>query len=481
MASITSVGLGSGIDANSIVDKLVAVERIPVDNLQAAATKLQTKLSTYGKIQSAISGLRDAAASLTDPSTWNATTVSSGDTAAVSVTSDTTASTGSYSMTVSALATAQSAVSATYADGTVALGSGTLHIDVGSWDDAQTTFTAKADSTTIDIEIGPDDTSLSAIKDKINAAGSGVTATVVTDATGTRLVLRSSATGVESGFRVTASDDDGNDADAGGLSALAFDPAAGITSMTRTQGGANAKVNVNGLELTSTTNSFSNVIQGLTFQVGKITTSAVDVTVKSDTEAIKKAVNNFATAYSSLNSLIKEQTKYDAANKTAATLQGDQTANSVLSGMRAILSQTFGGGGAFTSLTDIGLSVDATGALKVNATKLDTAIAGQRADVKQLFANLDDTTPANNGFGQRYKSFADSLLSFDGLLTTRTAGLQKRISENGKQQETMEGRIELFRKRLLSQYNALDATMSKLNGTSNYVTQQLAAMSSSSS
>lgn len=483
MASITSVGLGSGLDANSIVDKLVAVEHIPVDNLQTLANKIQTKVSSYGKLQSAVSGLRDAASKLTNPDTWNATASTSSDPAAVSVTTDATASAGAYSVAVQTLAASQSVVSPTYSSAGSVIGIGTLHIELGNWNGSQTAFSSNPNWPKADITIGPNDNSLEKVRDKINASGAGVVASVVTDATGSRLVLRSTSTGSDNGFRVTADDADGNNNDASGLSALTYDPASAdpanpATTMTLNQAATNAQVKINGLDLTSSTNTFSGAVQGMTFKVGKVTTTnPVDLSVTQDTDAMKKAVTDFATAYTALNTFIKDQTKYDPTSKTSAPLQGDSTVNSILAGARSLLSQTSGASSKYSRLSDIGLSIDATGALTANATKLTAALSSNQAEVKKLFANLDSASPSNEGFGQRYKNFADRLLNSDGSITTVTEGLQKRIDSNSKQQQAMEQRIAAYKTRLLAQYNALDTTMAQLNGTSNYVTQQLATMS----
>lgn len=482
MASITSAGLGSGLDVNSIVTQLVALEHQPVDQLQKEATKLQTKVSSYGKLQSAVSSLRDASVKLTNPSTWNATASTSSDSAAVNVTTDSTAATGSYSIAVNSLASSQSTVSTIFSSAGSVIGIGTLHIELGAWNNAQTTFTTNPNWPKADVVLGEGDNTLEKVRDKINAANAGVVASVVTDATGSRLVLRSSSTGAENGFRITTSDADGNNTDKAGLSALAFDPAAGLTNMSQTQAAGNAKVTINGLEVSSATNTFTGVVQGMTFQVGKTTASSpVDVTVKQDAEAMTKAVTDFATAYTNLNKLVKEQTKYDAATKTSSPLQGDQTVNSVLSGARSILSQSFGGTGSYHMLTDIGLSIDSTGGLTVNSAKLSAAITGHQADVKALFSNLDNDTPGNMGLAQRFKTFTDNMLSIDGAISTRTDGLQKAINNNSKQQTTMEARIAQYKARLLAQYNALDTTMAKLNSTSNYVNQQIKAMSTTTS
>ncbi len=226
MASISSIGIGSGLDIEGIIGKLVEIERQPVVKLQTQASTLQTQLSSYGKLQSALSALRDAAAKLTRAGTWTATAGSSSDAASVAVSTSGATLAGSYAVEVQRLASVQSNATAVFASADALVGEGTLRIELGTWSADGSSFTPKAGATAVDIAVGPPAQSLAQLRDKINASGAGVVAAVLTDATGARLVLRSADTGAANGFRVGVTDTDGNSTDGLGLSALAYDPSA---------------------------------------------------------------------------------------------------------------------------------------------------------------------------------------------------------------------------------------------------------------
>jgi flagellar hook-associated protein 2 len=479
MATISSIGIGSGLDIESVITQLVAVERAPVTKLQTEATSLQTKLSTYGKLQSGMAALRDAASALTRPSTWNATVGASSDTTSVSVTTGASTLPGSYSIEVQRLASVQSNATGVYASADALVGEGTLHIELGTWGAGQTSFTPKAGATAVDITVGPPAESLAQLRDKINASNSGVVASVLTDASGARLVLRSAATGEANGFRVGVSDNDGNNVDGIGLSALAFDPSAGILTMAQALAAANAAASLNGLPIASESNTLSNVLDGMTLTLGKVTTAPVLVEAKSDKESIRKALDSFVTAYNDLNKLVAEQTKYDAASKTAGVLQGDSAAVSIRSQMRSLLGSSSGASAMFTRLAEVGFDVQTDGSIKLDETKLANGLANL-GEMKKLFSNSDLLTPANNGIATQLRAMADQVLGIEGSISTRTEGLRKRIDLNHDRQELLEDRIAMMEKRLRAQYTALDRQMASLNSLSNYVTQQLSVLNSSS-
>ena len=231
--SISSIGVGSGLDVESIITKLVGIERQPITTLQAEASSLQSKLSSMGKVQSYISALQDAARKMTDAGTWKAVTATASDASALSVAAADGAVPGTYNVTVSKLAMAQSVASGAFASSGDTVGSGTMTITLGRWDDTASAFTPKTGATPVAITVGDGDT-LAAVRDKINAAGAGVVASIVNDASGARLSIRSKDTGVENGFQITVNDaGDAVDSDAGGLSRLAYDPANGAAVMTR--------------------------------------------------------------------------------------------------------------------------------------------------------------------------------------------------------------------------------------------------------
>ncbi len=479
MASITSLGIGSGLDIESIIKQLVSVERVPVTKLQSEATSLQTKLSSYGKLQSGMATLRDAALALTRSSTWSATTGTSSDAASVAVTTSSTTLPGSYSIEVQRLASVQSNATGVYASADALVGEGTLRIELGAWSADGSSFTPQAGAAAVDITVGPPAESLAQVRDKINASNAGVVASVLTDASGARLVLRSAATGNVNGFRIGVTDSDSNHSDGLGLSALAFDPSVGVLTMTRVLAAANASASLNGLQISSASNTLSNVLDGMTLTLGKVTTAPVLVEAKTDTASTRKALDAFVKAYNDLNTLIAEQTKYDASSKTAGVLQGDSAAVAMRAQMRSLLGGSSGASAMFSRLADVGFDVQSDGSIKLDETKLANGLANL-GEMKKLFAHSDTLAASNNGMALRLRALADQMLGVDGSISTRSEGLRKRIELNGDRQERLEDRIAMTEKRLRAQYTALDRQMASLNSLSSYVTQQMKALSSSS-
>lgn len=466
-STISSLGVGSGLDAESIVTKLVALERQSITKLEASNTTLQTKISTYGKVQSSISALNDAAQKLTDSSLWNATTATSADNVAVSFATTSGASTGNYSVGVNALASSQSVVSnTTFASSSALVGAGSLVIDQGTWNG--NVFSATT-SGRPPITITSTDT-LADVRDKINGANAGVTAAIVNDATGSRLVMTSKDTGLANGFRVQS-----------GLTSLAYDPQTNTTGTTRNQAASDAEATINGITVKSSSNTFANVLSGVSFTIGKTTTSPVNVSVTQDTAAITKAITDFASAYSSLTSMLSTNTKYDEGSKKAGTLQGDSMAVSTLNRFRALLGNAYTSSSTFGTLSSIGLETKTGGAVSVNATKLSSALDANLAEVKKFFSNTDLADPSKNGFAVAVRDLTNNLLSTDGAITTRTDGLKSTVKLNDKRMEQLETKAALYEKRLRAQYTALDESMARISAQGNLVTQMITAFNKGSS
>jgi flagellar hook-associated protein 2 len=479
MAAVSSAGIGSGLDVNSIVTQLMAVEKAPLQQMQKTADTIQSKISAYGTIQSDLAAMRDAALKLTQPATWGDTTAATGDASVVSATTDSTATAGNYSLTVQQLASAQTLASKAWPATVSTVGSGTLRIEMGSWSSDQSSFSPKSGSNSVDVAILSTD-SLADVRDKINAAKAGVMASIVNDSSGSRLVMRSTDTGAASGFRLKATDDDGNNTDASGLSALAYDPSGSVSSMSQTQAAKDAKATINGLSVTSATNVLSNVVDGVTLKLAKVSSSPVDLTVNSNTNSITTAMTAFTTAYNNLSKYLSTQTAYDAATKTAGTLQGDAGTTALRGAMRAIAGDTGGMSGTLHRLSDIGIQPQADGTLSVDATKLGNALSGKLADVKALFANKDLTTDANNGFATRFMHWGDNLLNSNGTITTRADSLRRQVADNTKQQSDFNDRMTSVEARMRAQYTALDTQMASLNSLSTYMTQQITNMNKTS-
>ena len=473
MATITSIGVGSGLDANSIINALLSVERKPIELLQTEAKSLDAQLSSFGKIQSYLDSMRTAANKLKTGSTWTVTGATSSNTAAVTATSSSGTSPGSYSVNVSQLAAAQMTASPGVASATTAVGQGTLRIQLGSWNTAGDDFTEKAGSSAVDITIGPEDDTLEGIRDKINGtANLGVRASIVNDAGGARLVLQSTTTGESNGFRVqVVGDADLDDEDAGGLSSLAYDPETFAPASTRPQAAQNAKATINNLAVESATNTLDNVIDGVSLKLAAQTTSAVNVTVTRDTASMKTAVQDFITAYNGLVGLVRDQTKYDAGSKTAGTLQGDRTAITLQNQLRGMTSATSSASTTYARASDIGLDIQTDGTIKLNSSKLDAALANPE-ELSKFFGKVGGTS-ATDGLGERLQKLATTWTAFEGALTDRTAGLKKRMDLNSDRQAQLEQRITATETRLRAQYSALDTRMAQLTGLQSYVSQQV--------
>jgi flagellar hook-associated protein 2 len=463
MATISSPGIGSGLDVQSIVTQLVALEKAPLRQLQTQASSFQTKLSTYGTIKSQVSAMGEAAAKLSNGSGWNAVTASSSNAAAIGVTAAAGAPATSFTMQVSQLAKAQSTASSAVASGST-IGSGTLTIELGQW--AGTSFTAGG-ATTVNVAIDAADT-LSAIASKINDAGAGVSATVLRDASGERLLLRSRETGEANGFRIAATDPS--------LSGLAFDPG-NPGGQSLSQSGQNALATVNNVPISSASNRLTDTLPGMTIQLQQETTQPVEISVGTDVEAIKKNVQAFVDSYNTLSATLTSATRYDAASKTAGALQGDATAIGLQNALRGMM-RSVTSSAPFERLSDIGIEMKTGGQLEIKPAKLDSALSNLDG-LKSLFtATTGDAT--TEGFGLKLKRFADGLLSADGLVSTKTDGIQRSIDRNGREQERVNDRAARVEVRLLQQYNAMDAAVGRLNGLNAFVSQQITLWNRSS-
>lgn len=463
MATISSLGVGSGLDAESLVSKLVAVEQQPITTLQSTNSTLQTKVSTWGNLQSLFSQLQDAATALTSGDAFSATTATSADTTAVSASTGSGSKAGSYAVQVNALASAQFLASTGAVSGT-----GTLNFEVGA--------AGGSSPRTFSVDITSTDDTLAKIAAKISTAGKdqGISASVVSDASGERLVIRG-ATGADNAFRISVTDDDGNNTDASGLSALAWN-GTDSSSMARTQTAASAQATINGISVTSNSNTLSNVIDGLTLTLGKVTTGTVNVSVAQDNSSITKSVNSFVSAYNAVVNQIRTQTAYDADTKTAGTLQGDSTANGLLRQLRNLVGQTSGASSTYTRLSSVGIDIKTDGTLSVSASKLTTALETDVGEVAKLFGNVDDSNPGNNGIAERLRQLAAQAVGSDGPISTRTDGLKSSIQRNTKTIDDMQARVDLYEKRLRSQYTQLDTSMAQLNTLSSYVTNMVAQL-----
>ena len=468
---LSSTGIGSGMQVEDIVSKLVALERQPLAKLQSVASSMKTQLSVYSQVKSLMSTLSDAANKLAQNSTWNSVAATSSNSAAVSiqVTDTGTANATSFGVGVQQLARGQSVASSVLGVAGAPVGAGKLSIQLGAWSQAVPPGFTGGATGAVDITVDAAD-SLADIAAKINGAKAGVTATVLTDANGERLLVRSSTTGDESGFRIQVPE-----GAPGGLSRLAFDPngapGAGMAA-NAVQYGQNAKATINGIAVESASNTFTDTIPGLSFTVSQVTTAPVEIAVNSDTEALKKNIQNFVNAYNAVNDLLSTSTKYDAETKKAGALQGDGTTVGLQNMLRSLMGSTAEGAGAFQRLADIGIDIKRGGKLEVAGDKLDAALKNPEA-LKAMFATYAGPDSEANGLAVKVKALASKMLSYEGALDNKTGAIDASIKRNSSDQDRVNERAARMETRLRAQYMALDVKMASLSGLSAYIGQQV--------
>ncbi|CAN5126741.1 flagellar filament capping protein FliD [soil metagenome] len=478
MATTTST-TGSVIDVASIVSQLMTVERQPITKLQTKESSYKTQLSAYGQIASALSTLQTAATAMSTSTKMNAMTASVADTSIASVKATNGAVASSYQLEISKLATQQKLITSSLGTSSslLATGDGSITLEFGTTA-ADGSFTGDATRTKT-LSLTADQMTPEKIRDAINGAQLGATATLLTDSSGSRLVLTSSDTGATQSMKLTVSDPDGGNADGTGLSMLAYDPAgtsgAG-RNMTQSVAAADSAFTLDGVALSSAKNEIGGVIDGVTLTLAKTNVGTpTTLAVSADNAAITKSIDTFIAAYNSVNSLVRTMTAYDATTKTAGTLQGDSTARAIQQRLRGLVTDTFGAG-AGKRLSEIGITLQTDGSLSRDATKFNAAFTSNRSAVVGLFTGNDDPTKS---LASRMSTLIDSITGSEGTITSRKAGINSTIDRVDDQIATLETRMDAIEARYTKQYTTLDANMSKMSSLSSYLTQQLAALEKS--
>ncbi|MGR8932292.1 MAG: flagellar filament capping protein FliD, partial [Gammaproteobacteria bacterium] len=404
MAGIQAPGVGSNLDINSIVSQLVAAEKAPTEKRLANEEALvQARLSTFGIVKSAVSDFQTAIQSLVSVSAFQSKTTSVANESLFSASVSNAAKPGQYSVEVEQLAQAQKLASKTFSSSTDAIGTGTLHIKFGSYDSTSNLFTENADKKAVDIVIGPENNSLQGIRDAINKSGAGLSASILNDGTGERLVI-SSESGEKNGLQITVSDDDSNggtipgaDTDDSGLSQLAFDPTAAVgngKNMEQTLAAKDAVVWVDGIKVTRETNQVTGVLAGITLDLKETALgSPTTLTVSENKSSIKESVQTFVDSFNALKGVLNKATKYDAEQKKASLLTGDSAIRSMNTQMQRIMGDLVQGlSGDIRSLADIGITAARDGTLLLDSGRLDQALNNNIDDFAAIFATTGRTS-----------------------------------------------------------------------------------------
>ncbi|HCX34098.1 MAG TPA: flagellar hook protein [Rhodocyclaceae bacterium] len=481
---ITAPGIGSGLDVNSIISQLMAIERKPIDALDKRRTQLEGQISAYGKIRSALDALGSAAKALATPAKFSVFAAAVSDTTIASASAGSTAVAGSYSLQVDRLAQVHKLASAGIANTDLTLGPGTITIDFGTYDAGANTFTANPDKPAQTITIAAGAHTLSDVRAAINAANAGVSATIINDGTASRLVLTASDGGAANSLRVAVAEDaggtnNGDNTDAIGLSALAYDPTASAgagKNLTEVAAAQDAQFVLDGTTITSAANSVSGALEGVTLVLLKVSATPTTLSVSRDDATVKTRVEDFVKAYNAFDQLARSLSAADPTTGTSSALTGDSSLRSMQARLRATLTaQVTGTTGGLDRLSQVGIGFQRDGTLALDATVLEQALADPAKDLSQLFA----ASGAVNGIAAQIDTLVTGYTETQGLIADRTDGLQGSIEVLDRRAEAMQFRLDAIEARYRAQFTALDRLISSMNQTSAFLTQQLASLPNS--
>ncbi len=438
MAQIQAPGAGSGLDINNIVSQLVALERRPINVLDSKQNLAEAQLSAFGQLKSSISTFQSALSDLSSVSKFQVFAPTSSNDSIFSATADENAVEGNYDLVVSNLAESQKLASAAFADPEAEVGEGTLSLTV-----AGNSFNVAIDST---------NSSLYGIRDAINSAvdNVGVTATVINENGGSRLLLTSDETGTANTVSVTATN--------GGSGDLSQLDGANLTEIRAAE---DAALTIDGFSVTSSSNQIQDAISGVSLNLTGEGSATLDVA--RDDAAITSSVQAFADAFNALRDEIDSQ--------RSGHLEADGT---LLAVEQAILGELNKGqaitGSNSTYLSEVGIALDKAGRIQVDSVELQTALDNDFRSFANLLAAPDE------GFTFRLDELASGFLETDGLIDAREDGLNNTISRYEDQKENLEFRLEIIEKRIRAQFTALDTLVSNLNATGSFLSQQLSSI-----
>lgn len=464
-------GIGSGIDIKSIVDVLVNSERAPKTNqLDRLEKETVTRISAVGTLTGALNTFKTAVDSLNKSSLFEARTASTSNSGVLKATASATAPAGSYNVQVQQLATSSKVALQSVAGGSSAtFNSGTLEISAGS--------------TSIRVDVTAANNTLAGMRDAINEAGkdSGISASIITDDSGSRLVLSSTKTGQDNDLSVVVSQDGVTTGD-NLLTTQAFAPTAdpdnagAFLKPDSTTGAAgviaqakSAKLTIDGLQVERSSNRIDDALEGVTLDLVAAQNSTdladgktISLNVGVDKGSVKSSLQKFVDAYNALISTTSQLTAFvpvDGSTPVTGPLFGDTSVRSLLSGMRNELVSAPGQEGGIQALAQLGITTGKDGKLSLDDTKLTAALDNNFDQVGAYLAG-------DKGLMGRLSSFTSGYVATDGVLKQRNDALQVTKQDVDKQRKALNERIESLEKRLYSQYNAMDSLVGQLKRTS---------------
>lgn len=470
--AITANGVGSGLDINGLVTQLMTLEARPLTLLNTREASFQARLSAFGQMKSALTPLQTALSSLKDANRFGAMGASLGDTTLATASADNTAVKGSYNFQVLQIAQGQRVASAESGAPSVAAGSLTFNFGRYETDDSDpdnpvTSFT-QTSTATVTLDAGAD--SLEDLRDAINESDAGARAQIINNGTTDQLIIAGNGEGAGSAFQIVGS---------GGLSGFSYDASTGASnSLDGIETAQDARIRIDGITLTRTSNTITDAIDGVTLNLLKgdadVTTK---LTIAPDRSAVKTAIESLVTAYNEFNTTARGLTAVDPANNQASVLTGDATARGVQNQIRNAFNARISTDGGVSSLSEIGLTFNRDGSLSLDSSTLNAALNDPDKKVAEFFTGADGTSGFANALGNRL----DGILGTGGVLDSRTDGINRSIKSIDEQRDRLESRLEMVEKRYRAQFTALDALIGSLTQTSTYLQQQLANLPTISS
>ncbi len=466
--SISSPGLGSNLDVSGIVAKLMTVEAAPLTQLNNREGALQAKISLLGQIKGAIASIQSAARALNAAAATPVQRAISADTNVLNASATSGAASGSYGVNVLKLAQAQNIATAGQPSRTASIGAGTtttltisagsisggtLDTDTGLYTGA--TFTANTSKQPVTIGLDATNNTLEGIRDAINAANAGVTASIVSDGSANphRLVIKANDTGLEHSIKIAVS------GDAALQNLLAYDPA-GTQNFSQLQAAQSAQLVIDGVTVTSASNSVSSALDGVTFALKAV--GSTTITVAKDNTGVTASLSQLVKSYNDAEKAIGDATQ------KGANLQGDYGTVTILNRLRGELGAMKSGFGPYGSLSQLGVSFQRDGSLAFDSSKLAGALGG--ADSLKAAALV-------GSFANALGAATASMLGTTGSLQAKTDGINRTIEDISGQRDVLNRRLTSIQARYLAQFNALDGLMGRMQQTSTYLTQQLANLS----
>ena len=439
--------IGSGLDIPTLVSQLVAAERAPTANrINDAGSAATAKLSALGTIKSSLGSLQSALEALGKSASTAAYKATVPEGAGFSASTSAGAVPGNYEVEVLSLSQAHKLSSAAFTKDQ-AVGEGSLTLSVGD--------------TTLEVEIASGST-LADIAKAINTAagGKGVTASVITADDGQHLVLNAVDAGADGSIKSI-------NASGTGLSALEW--GAGVTGgLSETIKATDAVVRVDGFDRTSSSNSITDLIPGVTLTLTKAAPGTkTTLGVSQDNGGLKANLQAFVAAYNATGSVLKSSSAYNATSNSAAALTGDSLVRGLQQQMRNLVS------GNVTDLKALGVSIATDGTLTLDGGAFDKAMASDPTAAAAMFGTEGKLTKG-------LKTIITSQLdSSTGTLAQRTDNLNKQIKKLERDMDELDLRMEKVSARYTAQFTAMDQLVAQMQSTSDYLTQQLASLQSS--